>query len=288
MFFILFRYKSKWTGFPPSISTNAFRSSAPSSSPPSTNAATTSTCPQTSPFRRNGWGSWQQKIHIGRTMGLGNSHEYYFVWKATIDALSSASWRWGFAFYVFDEIEAELPRNVPFQVRDQCILDFYFWLCMWNQFWQKNLCDHFREGIDAPKDSFNRWLLERKVLDQGKDPALPSYCFPEISMSMYREIMNDLPMKLVKPKFTGMSLFRFAYLMNWLSLFQLFSGEARKQLSKYCEAAKKLMEVRGVSPEGRKIVKWNVEDTFSWLRRTVGANYDDFQERLQHIKVLPL
>ena len=65
-------------------------------------------------------------------------------------------------------------------------------------------CDHFREGIDAPKDSFNRWLLERKVLDQGKDPALPSYCFPEISMSMYREIMNDLPMKLVKPKFTGM------------------------------------------------------------------------------------
>ena len=56
-------------------------------------------------------------------------------------------------------------------------------------------------------------------------------------------------------------------------------------MSKYCEAAKKLMEVRGVSPEGRKIVKWNVEDTFSWLRRTVGANYDDFQERLQHIKV---
>ena len=46
------------------------------------------------------------------------------------------------------------------------------------------------------------------------------------------------------------------------------------------------MEVRGVSPEGRKIVKWNVEDTFSWLRRTVGANYDDFQERLQHIKVM--
>ena len=70
-------------------------------------------------------------------------------------------------------------------------------------------------------------------------------------MSMYREIMNDLPMKLVKPKFTG---------------------EARKQLSKYCEAAKKLMEVRGVSPEGRKIVKWNVEDTFSWLRYVIIRN----------------
>ena len=124
---------------------------------------------------------------------------------------------------------------------------------------------HSREAIDAPKESFNRWLLERKVIDRtGKDPMLPSQCYPEISMSMYREIMNDIPMKLVKPKFTG---------------------EARKQLSKYCEAAKKLMEIRSSSSEGRKIVKWNVEDTFTWLRRTVGANYDDFQERLQHIKV---
>ena len=119
--FFLFRYKSKWTGFPPSVSTNAFRSSASSSSPPpSTYAATTSTCPQTSPLRRDGWRSWQQEIYIGRTMGLGNSHEYHFVWKATIDAPSSPSGRWGSAFYVFDEVEAELPRNVPFQVRDQC------------------------------------------------------------------------------------------------------------------------------------------------------------------------
>ena len=45
------------------------------------------------------------------------------------------------------------------------------------------------------------------------------------------------------------------------------------------------MEVRSASSESRKIVKWNVEDTFKWLRRTVGANYDDFQERLQHLKV---
>ena len=57
-------------------------------------------------------------------------------------------------------------------------------------------------GIDAPKDSFNRWLLERKTIDRGMDPVLPSDCIPEISMSMYREIMNDVPMKLVKPKFT--------------------------------------------------------------------------------------
>lgn len=39
-----------------------------------------------------------------------------------------------------------------------------------------------------------------------------------------------------------------------------------------------------MSSESRKIVKWNVEDTFQWLRRTVGATYDDFQERLAHLK----
>ena len=44
------------------------------------------------------------------------------------------------------------------------------------------------------------------------------------------------------------------------------------------------MEVRNAPPESRKIVKWNVEDTLGWLRRTVGASYDDFQERLRHLK----
>ena len=77
-------------------------------------------------------------------------------------------------------------------------------------------------------------MLERKVIDQGKDPLFPAYCFPEVSMAMYREIMNDIPMKLVRPKYTG---------------------EARKQLSKYCEAARKMIETRGTSSEGRKIVK---------------------------------
>jgi len=166
--------------------------------------------------------------------------------------------------------DLEIPTNVIMYERVQSILPhphpeaeivrFQYAMKLRQSF--QEMC-HSREGIDAPKDSFNRWLLERKVIDQGKDPFLPSYCFPEISMSMYREIMNDIPMKLVKPKFTG---------------------EARKQLSKYCEAAKKLMEVRSASSESRKIVKWNVEDTFNWLRRTVGANWDDFQERLQHLK----
>lgn len=78
-------------------------------------------------------------------------------------------------------------------------------------------------GIDAPKESFNRWLMERKTVDMGSDPLLPSHCVPEISMSMYREVINDIPIKLVKPKFTG---------------------DARKQLSRYAEAAKNLIESR--------------------------------------------
>lgn len=121
-----------------------------------------------------------------------------------------------------------------------------------------------REGIDAPRDSFNRWLMERKVVDQGWDPLLPSQCFPEVSQAMYREIMNDIPIKLQRPKFTG---------------------EARKQLSKYAEAAKRMIETsRNASQESRKIVKWNVEDTFQWLRRTVGATFDDYMDRLAHLK----
>lgn len=78
-------------------------------------------------------------------------------------------------------------------------------------------------GINAPVDSFNRWLLERKVIDKGKDPLLPSDCTPELSQAMVHEIMNDIPIRLVKPK---------------------FSVDARKQLFKYAEAAKKMIESR--------------------------------------------
>lgn len=126
----------------------------------------------------------------------------------------------------------------------------------------QELC-HSRESIDAPKDSFNRWLMERKVVDVGCDPMLPSNCYPEIGSGMYKEIMNDIPIKLVRPKFTG---------------------DARKQLSRYAEAAKKIMESKNAEPESRKVVKWNVDETFQWLRRTVGATYDDFQDRLAHLK----
>ena len=61
------------------------------------------------------------------------------------------------------------------------------------------------------------------MVDKGADPMLPSQCAVEVSSSMYREIMNDIPVKLVKPKYTG---------------------DARRQLVKYAEAAKKTIEKR--------------------------------------------
>jgi phosphorylated CTD-interacting factor 1 len=65
--------------------------------------------------------------------------------------------------------------------------------------------------------------MERKVVDTGLDPLLPSRCVPEVSAAMYASIMEDIPIRLVRPKFTG---------------------DARKQLSKYAEAAKKMIESR--------------------------------------------
>lgn len=50
-------------------------------------------------------------------------------------------------------------------------------------------------GIEPPRESFNRWMLERKVVDKGSDPLLPSNCEPVVSPSMFREIMNDIPIR---------------------------------------------------------------------------------------------
>ncbi|RWS13563.1 phosphorylated CTD-interacting factor 1-like protein [Dinothrombium tinctorium] len=129
-----------------------------------------------------------------------------------------------------------------------------------NQYYE--LC-HSRENIEAPKDSFIRWLMERKVVDKGLDPLLPSNCFPEVSRSMYNEIMNDIPVRLTRPK---------------------FCAEARKQLAKYAEAAKKMIESRNASPESRKIVKWSVEEAFQFIRGTLNATFDDYEERLIHLR----
>uniref|UniRef100_A0A669EX09 mRNA (2'-O-methyladenosine-N(6)-)-methyltransferase n=1 Tax=Oreochromis niloticus TaxID=8128 RepID=A0A669EX09_ORENI len=124
------------------------------------------------------------------------------------------------------------------------------------------LC-HQREGIDPPRESFNRWLLERKVIDKGHDPLLPSDCDPVISPSMFREVMNDIPIRLSRIK---------------------YKEEARKLLFKYAEAAKKMIDSRNASPESRKVVKWNAEDTMNWLRRDHSASKEDYMDRLEHLR----
>ncbi|XP_066482551.1 mRNA (2'-O-methyladenosine-N(6)-)-methyltransferase isoform X2 [Tiliqua scincoides] len=126
----------------------------------------------------------------------------------------------------------------------------------------RELCQQ-REGIDPPRESFNRWMLERKVVDKGTDPLLPSSCEPVVSPSMFREIMNDIPIRLSRIK---------------------FREEAKRLLFKYAEAAKRLIESRSASPDSRKVVKWNVEDTFSWLRRDHSASKEDYMDRLEHLR----
>ncbi|XP_062835323.1 mRNA (2'-O-methyladenosine-N(6)-)-methyltransferase [Anolis carolinensis] len=126
----------------------------------------------------------------------------------------------------------------------------------------RELCQQ-REGIDPPRESFNRWMLERKVVDKGSDPLLPSSCEPVVSPSMFREIMNDIPIRLSRIK---------------------FREEAKRLLFKYAEAAKRLIESRSASPDSRKVVKWNVEDTFSWLRRDHSASKEDYMDRLEHLR----
>uniref|UniRef100_A0A8C8GIN8 PCIF1 WW domain-containing protein n=1 Tax=Oncorhynchus tshawytscha TaxID=74940 RepID=A0A8C8GIN8_ONCTS len=120
-----------------------------------------------------------------------------------------------------------------------------------------------REGIEPPRESFNRWLLERKVLDKGPDPLLPSECDPIISPSMFREVMNDIPIRLSRIK---------------------YKEEARKLLFKYAEAAKKMIDSRNATPDSRKVVKWNAEDTMNWLRRDHSASKEDYMERLEHLR----
>uniref|UniRef100_A0A6I8P8V4 Phosphorylated CTD interacting factor 1 n=1 Tax=Ornithorhynchus anatinus TaxID=9258 RepID=A0A6I8P8V4_ORNAN len=126
----------------------------------------------------------------------------------------------------------------------------------------RELCQQ-REGIEPPRESFNRWMLERKVVDKGTDPLLPSDCEPVVSPSMFREIMNDIPIRLSRIK---------------------FREEAKRLLFKYAEAAKRLIESRSASPDSRKVVKWNVEDTFSWLRKDSSASKEDYMDRLEHLR----
>jgi len=118
-------------------------------------------------------------------------------------------------------------------------------------------------AIESPAESFNRWLLERKVVDRVPvDPLLPASCPMELSASMYREIINDIPLRLVKPK---------------------YQADARRQLVKYAEAARRMIESRPASSENRKVVKWHAEDALEWMRKQRNASYEDYLVSVRNI-----
>ncbi|XP_071957901.1 mRNA (2'-O-methyladenosine-N(6)-)-methyltransferase-like [Antedon mediterranea] len=120
-----------------------------------------------------------------------------------------------------------------------------------------------REGVDAPAESFNFWLLERIFKDKGHDPMLPSDCDPPVSPILFDEIINEIPIRLVRVR----------YLVD-----------ARQQLVRYAEAAKKMVESRNVPPESRKVVKWQCEDALKWIRTQPYCSLDSYKERLEHLK----
>nr|XP_023840016.1 uncharacterized protein LOC111961738 isoform X2 [Salvelinus alpinus] len=80
---------------------------------------------------------------------------------------------------------------------------------------------------------------------------------------MFREVMNDIPIRLSRIK---------------------YKEEARKLLFKYAEAAKKIIDSRNATPDSRKVVKWNAEDTMNWLRRDHSASKEDYMDRLEHLR----
>ena len=45
-----------------------------------------------------------------------------------------------------------------------------------------------------------------------------------------------------------------------------------------------MIEFRNTLSESRKIVKWNVEDAFQRIRKTLNVTFEDYLERLSHLK----
>jgi len=67
----------------------------------------------------------------------------------------------------------------------------------------QELCSQHLDWKLPPKESFNRWLCERHAAmatqpstDGEYDPLVPGRVEPEVSPSLYRELLDDLPVKL--------------------------------------------------------------------------------------------
>ena len=54
-----------------------------------------------------------------------------------------------------------------------------------------------------------------------------------------------------------------------------FAADAKRQLVKYAEAARRMIESRGTTLDSRKLVKWHAEDALEWLRKQRSPSYED-------------
>ncbi|XP_065840997.1 mRNA (2'-O-methyladenosine-N(6)-)-methyltransferase-like isoform X2 [Oscarella lobularis] len=120
-----------------------------------------------------------------------------------------------------------------------------------------------RIGIDEPRESFNRWILERKVIGCHGDPFFPALTESPVSTTMLRELSGNLPARLKEPRTIL---------------------DAKRNLIAYADAAKKLVERKGGNMKQRKIIKWSTEEAFQWIRRSQSYTKEDFMDHLEHIK----
>ncbi|KAF7491973.1 hypothetical protein SSS_04848 [Sarcoptes scabiei] len=157
------------------------------------------------------------------------------------------AWEGLYFYYFHPHPEAELLRS-QLSIK----LKKHYW----------ELCQT-RHKIEPPTNSFTKWLLERKITDKGCDPFFVSDCNQTLSSYLFDDLLKDVPIKMEKP---------------------LYSREARKQLSKYAEAADNIISSPQWNGSGRKLVKWNVEAAFRWIRTSPNATYEEYRQHLDHLR----
>jgi phosphorylated CTD-interacting factor 1 len=140
--------------------------------------------------------------------------------------------------------------------------------------------------IDAPKESFNRWLVERKLMEQfeGKnsgqvfDPLLPSICCDEngnfisnkSSVCLLNEVLDDIPLKV--------------------NMFPSNTLEAKRSFTQYLNACIKLANndeiYTPLSKEEKEQINQICQDEFQWLRTiTEPQKEKQIIDKLKQLKV---
>jgi len=159
---------------------------------------------------------------------------------------------------------------------------------------QRDLLEEKLEMRQVPKQSFNRWLLERKVLENKQfrndfsnvgcvDPLLPAlfptssggYIIDPNSESLRREILDDIPVKV--------------------SMFPKCANDAIQSFETYLKACKELSQRddlgRSLSEEEKEVILTECNTNLSWGAMEIKSNRrdkereDNIMNRLKELKV---